>query len=44
VKWGVTEHLPNYKTTIRKYELLKPGGTVTRTRSPCAPNTTSRRS
>jgi cyclopropane-fatty-acyl-phospholipid synthase len=29
VNMGVTEHLPNYKTTIRKYaELVKPGGTV----------------
>jgi cyclopropane-fatty-acyl-phospholipid synthase len=29
VNMGVTEHLPNYKTTIRKYsELLKPGGSV----------------
>jgi cyclopropane-fatty-acyl-phospholipid synthase len=29
VNMGVTEHLPNYRTTIRKYaELLKPGGSV----------------
>ncbi len=29
VNMGVTEHLPNYKTTIKKYaELLKPGGSV----------------
>jgi cyclopropane-fatty-acyl-phospholipid synthase len=29
VNMGVTEHLPDYKTTLRKYaELLKPGGRV----------------
>lgn len=29
VNMGVTEHLPDYKTTLRKYaELLRPGGTV----------------
>jgi cyclopropane-fatty-acyl-phospholipid synthase len=29
VNMGVTEHLPNYRTTIRKYaELIKPGGSV----------------
>jgi cyclopropane-fatty-acyl-phospholipid synthase len=29
VNMGVTEHLPNYKTTINKYaELVKPGGSV----------------
>ncbi len=29
VNMGVTEHLPNYKTTIKKYaELIKPGGYV----------------
>jgi cyclopropane-fatty-acyl-phospholipid synthase len=29
VNMGVTEHLPNYKASIRKYaELLKPGGNV----------------
>jgi cyclopropane-fatty-acyl-phospholipid synthase len=29
VNMGVTEHLPDYRTTLRKYaELLKPGGTV----------------
>jgi cyclopropane-fatty-acyl-phospholipid synthase len=29
VNMGVTEHLPNYKTTLRKYaELVKPGGSV----------------
>jgi cyclopropane-fatty-acyl-phospholipid synthase len=29
VNMGVTEHLPNYKTTLRKYaELVKPGGAV----------------
>ncbi len=29
VNMGVTEHLPNYRTTIRKYaELVKPGGVV----------------
>ena len=29
VNMGVTEHLPDYRTTLRKYaELLKPGGRV----------------
>jgi cyclopropane-fatty-acyl-phospholipid synthase len=29
VNMGVTEHLPNYKTTLRKYaELVKPGGSI----------------
>jgi cyclopropane-fatty-acyl-phospholipid synthase len=29
VNMGVTEHLPNYRTTIKKYaELVKPGGSV----------------
>lgn len=29
VNMGVTEHLPNYKTTLRRYaDLLRPGGTV----------------
>jgi cyclopropane-fatty-acyl-phospholipid synthase len=29
VNMGVTEHLPNYRTTLRKYaELVRPGGTV----------------
>jgi cyclopropane-fatty-acyl-phospholipid synthase len=29
VNMGVTEHLPDYRTTLRKYaELLKPGGSV----------------
>jgi len=29
VNMGVTEHLPDYRTTLRKYaELLRPGGTV----------------
>ena len=46
VNMGVTEHLPDYRATLRKYaELVKPGGRVyLDARSRCGPNTTSRRS